>query len=172
MSRATAVIAALLRAGRGRLLPGLLLGVGALLLSNIERTPLHALQLNQFDLYQRLLPRELPSEPMIIVGIDSQSLLAHGQWPWPRDLLGRLLARVQAGEPLAVGFDFIFAEADQHAPALLARRLPGIDPGLLERLPDPDQQFAEVIGRAPTVLATVGLPQALAGARLDRKSVV
>lgn len=168
MSRATAVIVALLRAGRGRLLPCLLLGVGALLLSHIERTPLHALQLNQFDRYQRLLPRERPSEPVIIVGIDSQSLLAHGQWPWPRDLLGRLLESIQAGAPLAVGFDFIFAEADQHAPALLARRLPGIDPALLSHLPDPDQQFAAVIGRAPTVLATVGLPQALAGARLPR----
>lgn len=168
MKRAVAAFVALLQAGRGRLLPSLLLGVGALLLINIEHTPLHALQLNQFDRYQRLLPRQRHDEPAIIVGIDSQSLVAHGQWPWPRDLVGRLLERIQAGNPLAVGLDFVFAEADQHAPALLARRLPGIDAAMLRQLPDPDNELARVIAQAPTSLAVIGLQRPLPGARAPR----
>lgn len=164
MSRLPALAAALLRAGRGRLFPVVLLAIAAALLHNIERTPLHNLQASQFDRYQRLQPRQRENEPVIVVGIDSQSLLAHGQWPWPRDLVARLLTRIQAGEPLAVGLDFVFAERDQHAPEMIARRLPG-SAHLLHGLPDPDAVLAEVVGRAPTTLAVVGLSRELPGAR-------
>ncbi len=166
MNRPLALASALLRAGRGRLLPALLLALAVVLLGNIERTPLHNLQTSQFDRYQRLQPRARHNEPVIVVGIDSQSLVAHGQWPWPRDLIGELLARIQVGQPLAIGVDIIFAERDQHAPALIARRLPAAQAATLNGLPDPDAALAAVIARAPTTLAVVGLPRELPGARL------
>ena len=166
MNRLPALVPALLRAGRGRLLPLLLLALAAVLLGNIERTPLHNLQTSQFDRYQRLQPRARHHEPVVVVGIDSQSLVSHGQWPWPRDLIGELLARIQVGQPLAIGVDIIFAERDQHAPALIARRLPPNQATLLSELPDPDATLAAVMARAPTVLAVVGLPRELPGARL------
>ena len=165
MSRLSALAAALLRAGRGRLLPVLLLAIAAALLYNIEKTPLQNLQASQFDRYQRLLPRDRQSEPVIVVGIDSQSLVAHGQWPWPRDVVGQLLSRIQAGAPLAIGLDFVFVERDQHAPELIARRLPANTAALLHALPDPDTTLAEAIGHAPTALAVVGLTRELPGAR-------
>jgi serine phosphatase RsbU (regulator of sigma subunit) len=165
VSHLPALAAALLRAGRGRLFPVLLLAVAATLLHHIEKTPLQNLQASQFDRYQRLLPRERENEPVIVVGIDSQSLVDHGQWPWPRDVVGQLLARIQAGAPLAVGLDFVFAERDQHAPELIARRLPATTAALLQGLPDPDAALADVLARAPTALAVVGLARELPGAR-------
>ena len=165
MSKPLALAVALLRAGQGRLFPGLLLILAAVVLHNIEATPLHSMQSSQFDRYQRLLPRTRANEPVIIVGIDSQSLVALGQWPWPRDRVGELLARIQAGGPLAVGLDFVFAERDQHAPDLIARRLPAASAELLHKLPDPDRALADVIAQAPTALAVVGLSRELPGAR-------
>ncbi len=156
----------LLSAGRGRLLPLLLLGLAALTLHFLPQTPLNSLQQAQFDRYQRLQPRARDQEPVIIVGIDSQSLLDHGPWPWPRSLIARLLDPVQAGQPLAVGLDLIFAEPDQYSPQTLRQRLPGLSAQALDKLPDNDQQLAERLRRSPTTLAIVGLNNALPGTRL------
>lgn len=159
-------LAALLGLGRGRLVPLLLLVLAGLTLFHIERTPLAELQAGQFDRYQRLAPRERHDEPVIVVGIDSQSLVDYGQWPWPRDIIARLLARIGEGRPLAVGIDAVFAERDQTAPARIARRLPADQAALLAGLPDPDKQLARALAATPTVLATVGLSRELPGARL------
>lgn len=166
MNRGTALLATVLRAGRGRLLPTLLLAAAALLLQHIEQTPLQTLQASQFDRYQRLAPRPRDAEPVIVVAIDSQSLATHGQWPWPRDLIARLLERIQGGQPLAVGLDFVFAERDQQAPALIAERLPPAAGALLRQLPDPDATLAARLAGTSTTLAVVGLARQLPGARL------
>ena len=94
-----------------RWLPVILLGAGAFLLHHLESTPLQALQSALFDRYQRFAPRpQHPDQPVLIVGIDSKSLAEYGQWPWPRDLLARLVHTLHAGEPLALGLDMVFAE--------------------------------------------------------------
>lgn len=165
MNTLPALAAALLRAGRGRLLPAILLALAGLLLHHIEDTPLHTLQLSQFDRYQRLQSRVRDEEPVLIVGIDSASLLAHGQWPWPRDRVAELLQRIQSGGPLAIGIDFLFAERDQLGPEQIARRLPQANPELLSALPDPDRVLAGTLSRTPTALAIVGLENPLPGNR-------
>ena len=49
-----------------------------------------------------------PSQDIIIVGVDDDSLAALGPWPFPRRLHAQLLARLhQAG---VIGFDFLFSE--------------------------------------------------------------
>lgn len=158
-------LAIALNLGRGRLIPLLLLGFAAILLYQADHTPLAELRASLFDRYQRLAPRERPDEPVVVVGIDSQSLVEYGQWPWRRDLLARLLDRIQADQPLAIGLDIVFAERDQSAPELLARRLPTAQAALLDGLPDPDRVLADALGRAPSVLASIGLPRRLPGAR-------
>lgn len=154
----------MIRAGRGRALPLLLLIIAALVLNNIERTPLLSVRDTHFDLYQRLMPRAREMEPVIVVGIDSQSLLKHGQWPWPRDLVSQLVDRIQAGQPLAVGIDIIFAERDRYSPDVLAKRYPQLPAEAVAGLPDPDQQLAAALAGPPTVLAVVGLTRLLPGA--------
>lgn len=158
-------ILAAIRARRGRMLPLCLLLATALLLDRIEHTPLLNIREAQFDQYQRLMPRVRDSEPVVVVGIDSQSLVKHGQWPWPRDLLAQLIAKIQDSQPLALGVDIVFAERDHYSPRVLAEHFPGIPDELLNTLPDPDQVLANTIAGHPTVLAVIGLVRPLPGSR-------
>lgn len=159
------LLPSVIRAGHGRAFPLLVLIAGALLLGYIDSSPLQAVRDAQFDQYQRLMPRQRDGEPVIVVGIDSQSLLKHGQWPWPRDLIAQLVDRIQAGKPLALGVDIVFAERDRYSPEILAKRLPGLPAEALAGLPDPDTQLAAALAGHPTVLAIVGLDKDLPGAR-------
>ena len=89
-----------------------------------------------FDHHQRWQPRSRNNDPVIIVGIDSQSLVEHGQWPWPRDLdrpAGPHSGRKAAGR----GHRHRFAEPDRFLPELLGERFPGLTSETLAALPDP-----------------------------------
>ncbi len=165
MKRLAGMLLAVIRAGRGRAFPLLFLALAAVLLDHVEHLPLLSVREAQFDHYQRLMPRVRDSEPVVVVGIDSQSLVKHGQWPWPRDLIGRLVNKIQAGKPLAVGIDIVFAERDRYSPEILGKHFPDLDATTLEALPDPDRQLAEALAGRPVVLAAVGLSRALPGAR-------
>jgi CHASE2 domain-containing sensor protein len=145
VKRLTGLTLALIRAGRGRTFPALLLIVAAGLLYFTEQTPLLSIREAQFDQYQRTMPRLRESEPVIVVGIDSQSLVQYGQWPWSRDLMATLVDRIQAGKPLALGIDIVFSERDRYSPELLAARIPGLSPDILAGLPDPDQLLATAL---------------------------
>ena len=149
----------------GLVLALLLFAVAAIVLANLESTPLSGLRQAQFDSFQRLMPRPRNEHPVVVVAIDSQSLAAHGQWPWPRTQLARLYDRIAGERPRAVGFDMVFPEPDRYAPGELKTTLPGLSPRELERLPEPDATFARSLGSAPAVLAVVGLVNPLPGAR-------
>ena len=82
-------------------------------------------------LYDRLM--QLNSRParddIIIVGIDSHSLSELGKWPWPRRRHAELIQQISAAQPIAIGLDFVFTEAeertdqDQNGDQLLAEAL-------------------------------------------------
>jgi CHASE2 domain-containing sensor protein len=123
---AVGLLLAVIRAGRGRALPLLLLLLATALSSQIEQLPLLSIRQAQFDHYQRLMPRERDGEPVIVVGIDSQSLVKYGQWPWSRDLIAQLVDKIQAGKPLALGIDIVFAEQDRYSPSVLRQHFPSL----------------------------------------------
>ncbi|WP_310493025.1 CHASE2 domain-containing protein [Dechloromonas sp.] len=152
-----------IQAGRGRALPLLLLLVGLLVLNDLDRTPLLSVREALYDQYQRQMPRARTNEPVIVVGIDSQSLVKHGQWPWSRDLVAQLVRKIQAGKPLALGIDIVFAERDRYSPEVLLARFPDLQPDALAALPDPDQELAGALNGHPTALAVVGLSKSLPG---------
>lgn len=156
---------AVIHAGRGRILPLLLLFCAGLLLHRIEQTPLLGMREAQFDHFQRLMPRQRDAEPVIVVGIDSQSLVRHGQWPWPRSLLARLIDKIQAGKPLALGIDIVFSEPDRFSPEVLAEHLPILSDSLKNSLPDPDLELTRALAGSPVILAIVGLDRDLPGSR-------
>ncbi len=157
---------ATLRAGRGRALPLLFLGLAALALGDFDSTPLATLRNAQFDRYQRHMPRARDEEPVVVVGIDSQSLVKYGQWPWPRDVVAELVRTVLAGEPHALGIDIVFAEPDRFAPQALAKRFPGFP---ADPTGGPDRQLAGALATGPAVLAVVGVANALPGSRQPHK---
>ncbi|MDD3528245.1 MAG: CHASE2 domain-containing protein, partial [Gallionellaceae bacterium] len=100
---------------------------------------------------------------VVIVDIDEKSLQEVGRWPWPRDRMARLTASLfQQYGVAAVGYDIIFAEADQSSglPVLerLARGELAGQPGyadLLDRLRprlDYDAKLGDALASGPSVL--------------------
>ncbi|WP_225768040.1 CHASE2 domain-containing protein [Inquilinus sp. Marseille-Q2685] len=143
----------------GPILPGLLVLAGLLALRLADPTPVAALRLQGFDLFQRLAPPAYdPGVPVRVIAIDDESLRRVGQWPWPRDRLARLVERLARAGAAAVVLDLILAEPDRTAPTRIAEALAGrADPATLaaltKGLPDPDHDLAAALGRAPSVVA-------------------
>jgi hypothetical protein len=67
---------------------------GALLAWVYEPAALVQFRLQVFDEFLRLKPRVYEPTPVRIVDIDDASLQEFGQWPWPRTLLAKLVARL------------------------------------------------------------------------------
>src|SRR5262249_35697757 len=91
-------------------------------------------------------------------GIDEESRQRLGQWPWPRDLMARLVDRLGELGAATVALDIIFAEPDRFSPANLARvwqgrpELAALRAGIAQ-LPDSDAALAQSVGRTPSVTA-------------------
>lgn len=119
--------------------------------SGTERPWLQRLQYLTFDTFNRVKPREA-TDAVVVVDIDEESLAALGQWPWPRDVIGRLVEKLGEMGAASVAFDMVFAEADRTAPALIAKRLPqGPEADAartaLMSMPDNDTSFAQSIAK-------------------------
>ena len=113
-----------------------------------------------FDEWQRLAPREIGSERVAVVLVDSLSLDAVGPWPWPRYYIARLTEEIAKQRPKVIGYDVLFAEPDALNPDNFAALYPDeLDPataGRIRALPTMDAVLADVFGRSPVVLARVG----------------
>lgn len=159
---------ALLSRSFGAIGVGRMFGAGllAVFLSVRAWDPLavETLRLKLFDLYQQIQPRQVTQQAVIIVDVDDESLAEFGQWPWPRDLTARLVAKLSEAGAAVIGFDIVFAEPDRLSPSRLADSLPAVDEDVraaLRQLPSNDQALAEAIGDAPVVLGHSGHPRRL-----------
>ena len=126
----------------------LVLQIGA---ASLFDTPRLAL----FDLYQRALPRHLDSTPIVIVAIDDASLAAIGQWPWPRQIEARLIAKILEGHPAALGIDLLWPEPDRQSPEQWLKQAGAVPPALgdaLRQLPTHDSLLRDAIASGPVVL--------------------
>lgn len=82
------------------------------------------------DTWQRPPPADI-----VIVAIDEPSIAALGRWPWSRSVHARLLDRLVAAGPRAVGLDLILTEAEPAADPVLAAslaRVPTVLPAFLD----------------------------------------
>lgn len=115
------------------------------------------------DLYQHMFPRKNASGGVVLVAIDDLSLVAMGQWPWPRSALADIIERIAAQKPAALVVDELFPEPDRLSPRLLARQLfgLGLDETLapLDQLPDNDGRLAAALRQVPAVLGVAPLTQ-------------
>ncbi len=118
---AAAVIAALVAVAR----PGLLV--------NLDRAA--------YDSAVRRGPLPSASSRVAVVVVDEASLAALGQWPWPRDVMARLVSALQDAGAAAIAFDVLFSEPDR-----LGR--PSAD---ATGVTSTDAALANAIGRAPVV---------------------
>ncbi len=135
--------------------------------------PLPAMRLAAFDYYQVWLPRVRQSAPAVIVAVDDESLLRIGQWPWPREVIARLIDRISARHPAAIAVDVIFTEPDRSSPERLAEAFRARNPAIanqLSRMRPNDEILAEAIQRAPVVLGVAGVNQAAMDKGADTSS--
>ena len=147
----------------GRFLPqtiGALLAAIMILLSIWNPGFLQNLRLKAFDGLMRQFPAVKSDTPIYIVDIDSKSLRSHGQWPWPRTIMARLVDKISAGYPKVIGFDIVFAEPDRTAPRRVidlhaSDQTPEAVSAYLDKLPDPDLALAAALAGGPTVLGHV-----------------
>ena len=123
----------------------------------IEPTFVEQLRHRVFDEYQRLKPREYSNDiPVRILDIDDESLSRIGQWPWPRDVMAEIVARLNELGASAVVFDMVFSQPDRLSPKSLMKMLPNrpefeeARKGLL-KIPDNDELFAQTVDGAYVV---------------------
>ncbi|NDG84030.1 MAG: adenylate/guanylate cyclase domain-containing protein [Proteobacteria bacterium] len=76
-------------------------------------------QLEQLTLdlrFQHLSPDSTPSEKVVVIDIDEESMKLlgphYGRWPWPRKIYQEMIDFLAAGEPSAILFDLLFTEAE------------------------------------------------------------
>ena len=141
-------------------LAALVLGLG---LRSVDPGLLAELRFLVFDTYQELSPRPYQPAPVRVVDIDDGSLAIHGQWPWPRDVVAELVARLGNAGAAVVALDVILAEPDRTSPARvmeswqsnprLAALAARFDLADTDGLPDNDAILADVIAQVPTVTA-------------------
>lgn len=119
---------------------------------------LERMQQQVFDQYQRMQPRVYEDAPVRIIDIDDESLAKLGkQWPWPRTVLAQLVANLANAGAAAIVFDIVFAEPDRTSPkSMLELWSETTDLGevkpTLEKLPDHDAVFADIIAQAGNVV--------------------
>ncbi len=136
----------------------LLVLLGALVLRFEDVSVISNLRNRVFDTYQRLQPRPYLNPPVRILDIDEDSLRTFGQWPWPRDLMARILNRLTEAGVAAIALDMLQQEPDRTGPQSLLKQWQGRPDfttlqEAVTKLPDPDREYTLALGAGPTVLS-------------------
>ena len=117
------------------LLPAFIVAVLA-----IYRPPLVArLDDSVYDIVLRAARTHAPAGAIVIVDLDERSLSSMGQWPWPRDLVARLIRGLRELGASTIALDVVFAEPDRYA----SGRASDVSP---------DQTLAEVLREGNVIL--------------------
>jgi adenylate cyclase len=95
-----------------------------------------------YDAYVAEATSRRPAEGVVVVGLDEAALARFGQWPWPRELVARLLEGIQALGARSVAIDALFPEPER-VPQ------PAVPPG---GLTPGDARLAQVLSQGPFVL--------------------
>ena len=66
-----------------------------------------------YDILLRAAPARATAGRVVIVDVDERSLSSIGQWPWRRDLIGGLVARLRQMGAATIALDIVFAEPDR-----------------------------------------------------------
>ncbi len=128
------------------------------------------LRLFAFDTLQQISPRDpIEDDPILIIDIDDESLSNLGQWPWPRDLLSKLVENTELA--LTTSFDIVFSERDRTGSDVLTEQY-STNSNLVEELkkikPN-DEVFAESMESHTTVVLGSAPNNKLVNGDLDPK---
>jgi len=76
-----------------------------------EWTPTQSLEYKIYDVVSNLKDR-VSNSPIVIVGIDDESITNIGQWPWPRQYMAHIIDLLHRYEAKVIGINIIFSEND------------------------------------------------------------
>ena len=77
----------------------------------LQRGFLESLELKYFDLRTSLISADVDvPEDIVIIAIDDDSITRLGRWPWPRTRIAKMLLKLGAAEPRAIGLDILYTE--------------------------------------------------------------
>lgn len=126
-----------------------------------ENSFLHLFDNKIYDFFIVKTASPPKKDTVVIVDIDDISLDMAGQWPWPRYRIAKLIDRISAANPEAIGIDIIFSEPDRTSLANIRQTFQtefgmdlhytGIPPGLT----DNDSFLGHILSKAPATGATV-----------------
>lgn len=86
-----------------------------------------------YDVRLRMDIDDQPRQSVVIVDIDEKSIAELGHWPWPRDIMASLVDKLFDEYGVRVlGFDIVFAEADNQSALNLLDTLQGQMPELTD----------------------------------------
>ncbi len=130
--------------------------VGACMLTLSENRYVKNMQYVSFDTFNKWYPRQA-TDKVVVLDIDEASLLVLGQWPWPRHVVGDIVAKLKQLGAKTISFDMVFAEQDRTSPKHFLRNLSDMERveevrESLEGLPDNDALFAQHIDDAKNVI--------------------
>jgi len=114
-----------------------------------------------FDRMLAMAPRGDADSNVVIVDIGRDALAEFGTWPWPRERLAGLVARIADGGPRALAIDILLAprggEPDDASLAAALARVPAV----LGIVLDPDPTAAAPFASAIAVSGNVSVPDLL-----------
>jgi len=67
-----------------------------------------------YDILLRSTRTKGPGQNVAIVDVDDRSLSTIGQWPWRRDVVGRLITLLRNAGASVIALDIMFAESDRY----------------------------------------------------------
>lgn len=133
----------------------MLVALAVLIAAFSPLSPLDRLNALVFDAYQNLRPRPATDAPLVVVDIDERSIMALGQWPWPRTVLGHIVDNLNGMGAAAIGIDLLLSEPDRTSPVAALSQLRGqgfrIIPPSVGAVLDHDRSLAESFVDAPIV---------------------
>jgi signal transduction histidine kinase len=98
---------------RRLLVAGLIPSVACAALAVYPPAFLSRLDLNVYDTLLGIVGFTPPLDRVVVVDVDDRSLSSVGQWPWRRDVMAQLIARLRALGAKTIALDIIFSEADR-----------------------------------------------------------
>jgi EAL domain-containing protein (putative c-di-GMP-specific phosphodiesterase class I)/CHASE2 domain-containing sensor protein/GGDEF domain-containing protein len=108
------------------------------------------------------LTKRAPTGDIVIVEIDTPSLRAAGEWPWPRQRFAQAIANLREAGVGLIGFDVDFSARSSEADDLALRDAIAADPGsivlptFLQRSGDENAPLSSL--SADAVVASVNIP--------------
>lgn len=116
---------------------------------------LHVADLKSIDFRLQSLGPRPPSPDIALLAVDERSVQTVGRWPWPREILGKVVDNTFKNGAKVIGFDIVFSEPTDNKALLLAQRLQekkilaGDSSGLTEELRefDSDARMSEIFAK-------------------------